>query len=128
MKRTLTALLTVAIIGGILFSGCVAPPPEPPEAPDTAPEPSAPETVTFPDEYLETAIRDALGKPAGEVITPAELAGLTELDAIGELDVVDDIDWFPWGISDLSGIVYCTNLTYLNLNRNQISDISPLAS
>ena len=55
MKRILIALLTVAVIGGILFSGCVAAPsaapppvapappleptPEPtPEAPDTAPE------------------------------------------------------------------------------------------
>jgi len=48
MKRTLTALLTVAVIGGILFSGCVAAPPEPPpEAPDTAPEPT-PEVTPIP--------------------------------------------------------------------------------
>ena len=48
MKRTLIALLTVAVIGGILFSGCVAPPPEPPpEAPDTAPEPT-PEVIPTP--------------------------------------------------------------------------------
>jgi hypothetical protein len=40
MKRTLIALLAVAVIGGILFSGCVAPPPE---APDTA-EPTPEET------------------------------------------------------------------------------------
>ena len=47
MKRTLIALLTVAIVGGILFSGCVAPPPEPPsEAPDTAPEPTPEVTPT----------------------------------------------------------------------------------
>jgi hypothetical protein len=40
MKRILIALLTVAVVGGILFSGCVASPPEPPEAPVTSPEPT----------------------------------------------------------------------------------------
>ena len=80
------------------------------------PAPSAPETVVFADENLDAEIRDALGKPAGEAITPAELAGLTELGAIN------------WGITDLSGIEYCTNLVELNLQRNQISDLSPLAS
>jgi len=49
MKRTLIGLLTVTVIVGILFSGCVAPPPEqpPPEAPDTAPEPT-PEVTPIP--------------------------------------------------------------------------------
>jgi len=85
--------------------------------PAPAPTPApAPPVGTFPDENLEAAIRDALDKPAGEAITPAELAGLTELDAI------------MWGITDLSGIEYCTNLTTLNLQRNKISDFSPLAS
>jgi hypothetical protein len=55
MKRTLIALLTVAIIGGILFSGCVAPPPEAsepsPEEEPVAPPPAAPEEelVTSPE-------------------------------------------------------------------------------
>ncbi len=39
----------------------------------------APETVAFPDKNLEKAIRDALDKPAGEAITPAELAGLSSV-------------------------------------------------
>lgn len=43
MKRTLIALLTVTVVGGILFSACVAPPPEPP---DTAPEPTPDGTPT----------------------------------------------------------------------------------
>ncbi|GAI41344.1 unnamed protein product, partial [marine sediment metagenome] len=58
-----------------------------------------PETVTFPDENLEAAIRDALGKPVGEEITAAELAKLTTLKAESS------------GIIDLSGLEYCTNLT-----------------
>jgi hypothetical protein len=44
MKRTLIGLLAVAVIGGILFSGCVAPPPAAPAPPeeeaDTPPEPT----------------------------------------------------------------------------------------
>jgi len=73
------------------------------------------ETVTFPDENLEAAIRDALGKQAGERITVDELANLTALDASAS------------GITDLSGLEYCTNLDWLALRGNQISDISVLA-
>ncbi len=70
----------------------------------------------FPDENLETAIRDALGKPAGEEITVDELANLTTLNAPLS------------GITDLSGLEYCTNLVELSLNGNQISDISALTN
>ncbi len=76
----------------------------------------APETVAFPDGNLEEAIRDALDKPAGEAITPVELAGLTELYGT------------QLGITDLSGIEYCTNLTRVQLNFSKITDITPLAS
>ena len=75
-----------------------------------------PETVNFPDKNLEGAIRDALDKPPEETITPAELAGLMVLPAR------------KLGITDLSGIEYCTNLTELDLDYNRISDISPLTS
>ena len=78
--------------------------------------PKVPETVVFPDKNLEKAIRDALDKPAEEAITPAELAGLTVLPTR------------KLGITDLSGIEYCTNLTELDLDYNRISDISPLTS
>jgi len=100
--------LTIACSVGVLVLlplaiviGCLAP---------------APETVSFPDENLEKAIRDALDKPAGEAITPVELAGLMELTANKK------------DITDLSGIEYCTNLVLLSLEGNQVSDISPLAS
>jgi hypothetical protein len=36
-----------------------------------------PKSSVFPDENLEVAVRDALGKPAGEEITSGELAGLS---------------------------------------------------
>jgi Leucine-rich repeat (LRR) protein len=85
-----------------------------PEEPSEPQEPEEPEIVTFPDEGLECAIRDALGKAADEEITAAELAELTILRA--ELS----------DITDLSGLEYCTNLTVLLLFGDQISDISPL--
>lgn len=96
----LAVILSILLLVSIAF-GCVVP---------------TPETVTFPDENLEKAIKDALGKPAGEVIIPEELAGLMELTANKK------------DITDLSGIEYCTNLVLLSLEGNQVSDISPLSS
>ena len=77
-------------------------------------EPQGPETITFPDRSLEAGIRSALGKPVGEEITVAELATLTALR----------VEWSD--ITDLSGLEYCTSLTWLALYKNQISDITPL--
>ncbi len=74
-----------------------------------------PETVTFPDENLEAAIRDALGKPVGEEITAAELANLTSLSVNSK------------AITDLTGLENFVNLKELTLSNNNISDISPLA-
>jgi len=70
--------------------------------------------VEFPDPNLEAVIRDALGKPSGP-ISDTHLAMLTgPLDASGA------------GISDLTGLEYCVNVTSLYLYDNQISDISPI--
>ena len=71
--------------------------------------------VTFPDPDLETAIREALNKPS-EPIYASDLAELASLQASSI------------GIENLAGLQYCTNLTYLKLWSNQISDISPLAN
>ena len=85
----------------------------PPPTPTSTPVP--PETVsTFPDENLDAAVRQFLGKGPGEEIAMAECSGLTALFASGR------------GIADLSGLEYCTNLTFLLLDGNQISDIFPL--
>ncbi|MFC2062339.1 leucine-rich repeat domain-containing protein [Chloroflexota bacterium] len=69
--------------------------------------------VTFPDANLEAAIREAIDKPEGLIFT-SDLDGLTSLKTKG--------------ITDLTGLEYCTNLTELDLVWNQITDISPLAS
>jgi len=71
------------------------------------------EIVTFPDVNLEAAVREAIDI-AEDPIYPSDLDGLTLLVALGR------------GITNLTGLECCTNLTHLNLTNNDITDISPL--
>ena len=71
--------------------------------------------VTFPDPKLKAAILAALGRSSGD-ITLADAQSITYLAASNQ------------GITDLTGLHYCTNLTNLYLSFNQIGDISELAS
>jgi Leucine-rich repeat (LRR) protein len=70
--------------------------------------------VAFPDSKLEASIRQAIGKPSGD-IHQSDLSTLPALEASG------------LGITDLTGLEYCTGLTELVLNSNPISDISSLS-
>jgi hypothetical protein len=70
--------------------------------------------VDFPDSNLEQAIRDAIGKPTGDIFAD-DLLGLTLLLVQGVV------------ISHLSGLECCTALTDLYLPSNQIVDVSPLS-
>ena len=67
-----------------------------------------------PDAGLESAVRNALGKPYGELLA-------TEFNALTALDASDE------NISDLTGLELCTSLTALDLSNNAIADISLLA-
>lgn len=71
--------------------------------------------VTFPDAKLDAAIREYIRKPTGD-IHQSDLESLTNFDASNK------------GISDLTGLEYCINMTMLYLEDNRISDISPLSS
>ena len=71
--------------------------------------------INFPDENLEQAIRDAIGKPTGDIYQ-ADLYGLTTLAAGG------------MGISDLEGIQYCVDLENIGFGGNTIATIDQLAS
>ncbi|GAI54387.1 unnamed protein product, partial [marine sediment metagenome] len=75
-----------------------------------------PTTATFPDPNLEAAIREAIDKPEGPILT-SDLEGLTRLWVVERMD-----------ITDFTGLEHCSNLTELNLYGNFMSDISPLAS
>ena len=150
-----TVIVAVLALMALVVAACGGTAPTPTAAPTARPTPTAAPTatptlptatpyppstiVTFPDGILETVIRDALGKEAGEEITAGELAELTELHANesddgvrpaspGQRRAAEEVLRVPRGIADLSGIRYCTNLTTLALDENQISDISSLAS
>ena len=70
--------------------------------------------VYIPDPNLRTALEKALGKNVGDAITKEDLAGLKELNAGG------------LSITNISVLKYTTSLAQLNLEDNQITDISPL--
>jgi Leucine-rich repeat (LRR) protein len=94
--------------------------------------------VIFPDPNLETAIREAIDKPIGDIYQ-SELEDLTEFSAEkkGIVNITGlqhctnlrslDLSWNHI-ISDISPLAGLTSLIELNLWLNQISDISPLAS
>ena len=65
--------------------------------------------IDIPDRYLRAKIERALNKRAGDPITAAEMATLTRLDASNSR------------ISDLTGLKFATNLTWLSLINNSIT-------
>ncbi len=83
-----------------------------------------PMPVSIPDANLRAVIAQNLGKASNAPITDTEMATLTRLDAISK------------NISDLTGLEFATNLTYLNVGvdwsigssdkNNAITDISPI--
>ncbi|MCY3963448.1 MAG: leucine-rich repeat domain-containing protein [Acidobacteria bacterium] len=80
---------------------------------DGAPDDATPVDIT--DPTLRSAIRAELGLPSGTSITRDHLKGLTRLAA-------NDA-----GIRDLEGLEAATNLTFLELQGNEITDVSALA-
>ena len=72
-----------------------------------------PVVVDFPDPNLEAAIREAIDKPDGDILT-SDLDGLTVLLAEEA------------GIADLTGLEFATSLVDLRLRNNEISDLTPL--
>ena len=81
----------------------------------TSPAPSCTNPVNIPDEYLESSIRDELGKPGGN-LTCADLESLTSLRGGLTFEA----------LSKLEGLQYAVNLTSLDLTNNIIQDLTPL--
>ena len=75
---------------------------------------AAAQIVHIPDPHLRTALEVALEKEAGENITQADMASLESLEA------------FEAGVRDLTGLEFATDLTELHLGLNAISDVFPL--
>ena len=81
------------------------------------------QVVVFPDPLLQTKIREAIGKPQGD-ITAGDLMNLVDLGFGNDWQpqIPDDIK-----ITNLEGLQYCINLRSLSLYFHGITDISPLA-
>ena len=71
--------------------------------------------VDIPDSNLRAVIEAALNKEEGTPIVPREMATLPRLK-VPEA-----------GIRNLTGLEHATNLTYLDLWKSSVSDISPVA-
>ena len=72
------------------------------------------EVVQFVDFNMESAVRSAINKTTRDIYQ-SDLVNLGSLNAANK------------GISSISGIEYCANLKYLDLENNFINDVSPLA-
>ena len=72
-------------------------------------------TVSFPDPNLNQAIRQAIHRPTGSILS-VDLLGIKELDLSG------------LGIKDLTGIEYCRDMKILTINNAQIADFTPISA
>ena len=105
--------------------------------------PATAQTVHIPDPGLRAVLEAALGKEAGANITQSDMASLESLHINGcrYLTLSEKGWWTPveerWicetadgpfvsNIKNLTGLEFATNLTELELGRNQISDVTPL--
>ena len=73
------------------------------------------QVVDIPDQQLRVAAYDALGIPTDASVTRADMLQLTGLDVTDR------------GIENLSGLEFSTNLTWLALGYNPITDLRPIA-
>jgi Leucine-rich repeat (LRR) protein len=89
--------------------------------PVKTPEPAV---VVFTDAALEAKVREAMGKPEGD-ITVAEAGAVVKLDLSNES--FDDMNSQNGGIRDISDLKNFTGLEDLNLSYNDISDFTPIA-
>ena len=71
--------------------------------------------VNIPDADLRAAINYAMGRNGMDAITQGDMLNLVSLTASG------------YGISDLTGLQYATNLSYIDVQNNNISSFAPLS-
>jgi internalin A len=120
MKSKRTLLLILAMMIAIISSGCQDDNKDGKEDDitgdgyaNTEPPPGCEGPLEFADPELEEEVRNAIGRPEGE-IQFEDVDGLTEIHR-------------HVGISDLTGIQCLVNLDTLVLANNVLEDISPLA-
>ena len=129
MKRFISVILLILLAASL--AACSQPSSKPEvsepaaaETPEPTAEPTLEPVVVFTDEVLETKVREAMGKPEGD-ITVAEAGAVLKLDLSNES--FDDMNSQNGGIKDISDLKYFTGLEDLNLSFNDFSDLAPLA-
>lgn len=80
--------------------------------------------VHFNDARLAAQVRLAIGLADGEAITEENILDLEELNIDGSKDVSPNGDIRE--ISDLSGLEYAENLTYLHFGETKVTDLTPI--
>ena len=103
----------------------------------TPPKPIPGTVVHIPDPNLRAAIAEALGKSPNAQITVEDMEGLGRLDArerdiqdLTGLQLATNLEWLSLNdnqVSNLSLIAGLINLEWLGFSNNSISDLSPLA-
>ncbi len=93
--------------------------------------------IPIPDINLRAAVESALGKPAGALITAADMARLERLEAdeagivsLTGLEAATNLERIEFrlnAISDLTPLARLTRLNNIKLRGNRITDVSPLA-
>ena len=80
--------------------------------------------VYIPDANLEAVLRVALDKPTGDII--ADDLAERVLDLNPDHTPLEELDASNAGITDLTGLDYCVNLTTLQLSGNNIAEVNAL--
>lgn len=123
MKKTLSALLALLLL---ISSGACGTPASTSQLSTLTPkETAATSIVTFSDPALEAMVRDAMGKPNGD-ITVAEAKTVTSLN-------LAFAEWQKYvserePIRSIAGLESFTNLVSLDLSGNAITDLAPLSA
>lgn len=115
---TFKALTMMFIMLSLLLSGCGSD--DPVSVDPTEDDPDEIEVVEFPDALLEAQIRLALDIDSDEDITPELMLTLEELN----IDASDDFSGELSDISNLTGLQYAENLTFLRLSYTSVTDLS----
>lgn len=113
------SLLTLMLT--LLIAGCGSD--DPVSVDPTEDDPDEVEVVEFTDALLEAQIRLALDVGDDEDITPELMLTLEELN----IDASDDFSGELSDISNLTGLEYAENLTFLRFGYTSVTDLSPIS-
>lgn len=93
--------------------------------------------VAFADAALESAVREAIGKPVGDLhpeelaspaftVLEAPLSGISNLEGLEHCTALERLDLHGNCIADIGPVGALRQLRELNLHDNAISDVTPL--